>query len=135
MRGLAWGLLLVPLFNLSGEAAAQEPAKRPWRKVWVVSAVALAAATAFDASSSAGRFEANPLLRNSRGEFSASKGIAIKSLITGGTLAVQALLMRKRPDAGLEKACALVNFAAAGAVTGIAVRNGSVPAAAAATGQ
>jgi hypothetical protein len=131
MKGAAWGLLFVLFFNWTGLAAARSP----WKKIWAASAAALVAGTAFDASSSAGRFETNPLLRNSQGRFSAGKGIAIKALVTGGILGVQALVMRKRPDARVEKPAALVNFAAAAAFTGIAVRNRGIPRAATGTGQ
>jgi hypothetical protein len=131
MRGAVWALLAVLFFNWTGLAAA----KSPWKKIWAASAAALVAGAALDASSSAGRIEANPLLRDSRGQFSAAKGIAIKALVTGGVLGVQALVMRKRPEARIEKPAALVNFAVAAALAGIAARNRGISHAVTASGQ
>lgn len=92
-----------------------------WKKPWIASVLVLIAANAFDVHSSMGRQELNPLLRNSQGQFSAARGFAIKSAMTGSILTLQFSLCRSRPE--LRKTSTLLNFISAAAVAGTAVRN------------
>jgi hypothetical protein len=107
---------------LAGSCFGAQPVRRSnWKKQWILSAVALAAANIFDAHSSMGRMETNPLLQNSQGQFSGTKGVAFKSVAAGGMLAVQAMFARRNPE--IYKTGTAVNFVAAGALGLTAVRN------------
>lgn len=92
-----------------------------WKKPWIASVLVLIAANAFDAHSSMGRQELNPLLRNSQGQFSVARGFAIKSAMTGSILTLQFSLCRNRPE--LRKSSTILNLISAAAVAGTAVRN------------
>ncbi|MGA2326206.1 MAG: hypothetical protein ABSH05_07950 [Bryobacteraceae bacterium] len=107
---------------LAGGCFGAEPVrKKNWKKQWVISAVALAAANIFDAHSSMGRMETNPLLRNSQGQFNGARGVAFKSAAAGGMLVVQSVLARRNPE--MYKTGTVVNFVAAGALGVTAARN------------
>ena len=111
------------MFLLAGGAFAgeQPTGRRSWKKEWILSMAALAGAHAFDVWSSIGGIESNPFLQNSRGQFSAARGIELKSAAVGGTVALEMLFSRHWLEA--RKASAIVNFIAAGAVGGVAIRN------------
>lgn len=111
------------LVCLLATCIAQGQAKRPWRKAWIVSVGALVAVNVLDARSSAGRYETNPLLRDSQGRFNTRRTVMVKSAASGGMLLLQVALHRRLPEQSLEKPCALVNFAAAAAVGATAYRN------------
>jgi hypothetical protein len=100
--------------------------KRGWKKIWTVSVAVLATAHVMDARSSVGRYEANPLLQNGQGRFSAGRGIALKSAASGGMILLQLLLQKRRPEQRLEKQAAIVNFAAAAVVGATAYRNTNI---------
>jgi hypothetical protein len=85
------------------------------RKLAKLSRIAIVAASTADAASSWGGFEANPLLRSSNGRFGV-RGSAIKF----GVLAAWLLATRKHK---YEPVVVYGNFAAAGALSGVAVRN------------
>ena len=104
-------------------APGQELERPRWNKKWIVSAVALVAANVLDAHSSLGRMEANPLMRDAQGRFSAGRAVAMKTAATGGMLVLQAYVLRRRPDLKLEGSCTVLNFASAGALAGAAARN------------
>jgi hypothetical protein len=93
---------------------------QPQRSFWKASVMALAAAGVADAHSSYQRREANPILRDADGRFTA-RGIGIKAAITGGALGIQYLLCRKNRAA--ERPAAWINFGMAGFVSGMAARN------------
>lgn len=122
-------LALVFVVLLGGPVAAAERHERHrrWSKVWFVSTLALSAATFLDLGTSVGRYEANPLLRGPGGRFSMSRGIALKSSLTGALIATEVLIQRFSPEARSEKPAAIVNFAGAAALGAIAARNRSVP--------
>lgn len=120
MRAAAAILVLL----LAGSAFGAERPKRNWQKRWIVSAAALAAAHVLDAVSSRGAPEVNPLMRNAQGQFSAGRAFAWKSAATGSMLGVEVWLIRRNPENA--KRAAIVNFVAAGAVAGVAVRNSRV---------
>jgi hypothetical protein len=106
---------------LAGVAFGQDRPKRDWHRKWIVSALALTAAHILDGYSSRGAPELNPLMRNAQGHFSVGRAFAYKSAVSGSVLGVEALLMRKNPETA--KSAAIVNFAVAGAVAGVAFRN------------
>lgn len=95
----------------------------PWKKLWVVSTVALAAGTAMDFSSSVGKAEMNPALRSSTGQFSAGRAIALKGGIAVGLIVTQRFYARRHPGVPVEKTAAITNFVSAGVMTGVAFRN------------
>ncbi len=112
---------LILAIALAAPCFSQASERPRSRKMWIVSAVALAAANILDARSSLGRPELNPLLRNAQGNFSVARSAALKSAAVGGSLALEALLIRSRPE--LARTSSLVNFVSAGAVTAVAIRN------------
>ncbi len=91
-------------------------------KLWKISLAALAGATAADAASSWNRPEANPVLRNSNGQFG-TQGVGIKIGLAGAVAVTQYMLARK----GLkyERVAAFANFAAAGVFGAAAIHNWS----------
>lgn len=80
---------------------------------------AMVGASAWDAFSSMGKSESNPLLRSSDGNFG-GKGIAIKAGLAGAALLPQYFL-RDRKD--LRKIFTVVNFIDAGVYAGVAAHN------------
>lgn len=126
---LAFGLVMEPsgsaqdLSRISPQIRYDDPDARPrearggW---WKLSAVLVAAAAAADAHSSWGRMELNPALRSANGRFG-MQGLAIKSLVTGGAIGAQYILLRKNPKA--EKYGVLVNMMMAGVMGTAAATN------------
>lgn len=101
--------------------SASEPAKfSTSKKVWLVSVLALAAASAVDLHSSWGGLEANRTLAGPDGRFGV-KGAALKVSFASALVGVQWLAGRKHP--GTYKAGALVNFVMSGVYGGVAARN------------
>ena len=101
------------------------------KKAWVVSLAALAAANILDMHVSRGQFETNPLLRDSHGRFSLARGILFKSGLSAGAVTVQVLFLRKASAEDSYTPAAVANFAAAGGLTALAIRNHCVAAASA----
>ncbi len=89
-------------------------------KLWKVSAAMLTAVTIADMQSSVGRQEANPLLASRSGQFS-GQGVALKSLMVGGVLGVQWVMLRRNPQAS--KYAAGANFAMTALTGAIVVHN------------
>jgi hypothetical protein len=87
--------------------------------VWKISIATMLGATAWDAASSMGKQEANPLLRSSNGTFG-GKGIAIKAGLAGLSLAPQ-IIFRDRKD--LRKLFTIANFVNTGIFVGVATHN------------
>jgi len=94
------------------------------RKWYITSLAAWNVANTADVASSLGKWELNPLLSSGQGTFTAS-GAARKLAISGAVELVEYRLVHRRPSA-LKKA-ALVNFVAAAAISGVAIRNFRVP--------
>jgi len=119
-RGLV-GLLLAAAVTAPGTAAFGEMREgvRPL-SLWKRSLAVLAASTVLDAHSSIGRRELNPLLRDATGRFG-TRGIAIKTAMTGAALGAQWLLLR-RSERGM-KAAAAINFGLSGTLAAVAVHN------------
>jgi len=93
---------------------------KPSRRWWVAGVAALAVANAVDAHSSWGRLEANPMLRSRNGTFGA-RAVALKGGFIAGLVAVEHLLIRRRP--GIAGGCIAGNFAAAGVIGAAAAYN------------
>ena len=108
---------LLGLLLILGLFSAEAQAETRHGKIWRVSAAVLGAVTIADIQSSVGRPEANPLLQSNSGRFG-GRGIALKSLIVGGGLAGQWLVLRKNPNAA--GYAAGMNFAVS-TVTGVVV--------------
>ena len=128
---LTAGVLFLALLGVPSGWSAELKTHHRWKALWIISGVALTAATFFDAGSSLGQREANPVLQNSQGMFSSTRGMALKGGLLSGTLIVQALLERK--NLGNAKSFAVTNFVAAGVLGGVAwhnhtIANSSVPA-------
>jgi hypothetical protein len=114
-------ILLILALTLAPAAHAQsastpEPLLNNWKDPYRWSIAAVSLATAADVASSLkfsadGQREANPLLRNSNGAYSA-KSVAIEAGALGGTLVLQHYLIRKHP--GLRMPFLISNYALAG---------------------
>lgn len=100
-------------------ASPEREAAKAERKWWL-SVLALGAANALDIHSSWGRAELNPALRGSSGAFS-GRGVAIKAGLMGGFVVMERLLACRDPS--LYRRMSYINYAIAGAYTGVAVRN------------
>lgn len=87
--------------------------------VWKISMAAMLAASAFDAASSMGKYEQNPLLRSSDGTFG-GRGLAVKFSLMGAVLVPQ-ILLRDRRD--MRKLFTVINFADAALFTTIGAHN------------
>lgn len=103
-------------------ATVPEDRDKAANRVWLASAFAFGAASAFDVASSWGKREENPLLASSNGEFGA-KGLAIKAAITGALIVPQ-IWLRKRKE--FRTKLTIVNFANAALFTGVAIHNLSI---------
>lgn len=111
------------LVCLLAAGIAHGQTKPRWKKVWIVSVGALIAVNVLDARSSVGRYETNPLLRDSQGRFNTRRTVMVKSAASGGMLLLQVVLHRRMPEQSLEKPSAVVNFAAATTIGATAYRN------------
>ena len=112
---LALGLLSTP-------ALAQDGNTKWAKRLWKASIAAVAAGSVMDIQSSLGKHETNGLLANHQGVFT-MQGVGLKLAIAGGAIGAQHFLQHKYPSASVYKTGALVNFAVAGALTGVAVHN------------
>lgn len=101
---------------------AEEGGGKWAKRLWKASIAAVAAGSVVDIQSSLGKPETNGLLANHQGVFS-TQGIGLKLLIAGGALGTQQYLLHKYPTASGYKTGALINFAVAGALGGVAVHN------------
>ena len=110
------------------EPASAQPAetqRSPLLKFWAPSIAALSLASALDAHSSWGKCcEANPLLPSSNGRFGPGAA-GVKAGALGAQLLVQSWAVRRWPR--IARPLAVVNFATAGLLTGVAIRNYGLP--------
>jgi hypothetical protein len=104
-------------------SAISTPAPLATPKVWKYSVVALVGATSFDAASSWGKHELNPVLQ-SRGATFGAQGTLIKAGIAGVTVGLQ-IALRHHP--AMLKAASVLNFVQAGVYTGVGVHNLGFP--------
>jgi hypothetical protein len=111
----------------TGDASAlpreSRPVAAPTGKIlWRTSLVALAVSDAVDVHSSWGRGELNPVLSSGGGQFG-YQGALIKMGIQGGVIAVEYLMLHRRPSKGLYRAFSLVNFGGSSATGAAAIHN------------
>jgi len=95
-------------------------------RLWRASVATLAATYVMDVKSSWGKDELNPALAGNGGTFGV-KGALLKAGITGGVIALEALVLRHGPSKGLSRALAVLNFESAAAIGAMAARNWGVP--------
>jgi hypothetical protein len=95
------------------------------KKWWVLSGIAMTAASLVDFGTSMGHNEGNPALQNSTGQFSVSRGLSLKLGLAGATMLFQALITRHRPE--MYGPSAIVNTIAAGAFGAAAIHNANTP--------
>ena len=101
----------------------EQNSRRRWKRDWIASWVAFAAANILDARSSQGKYEANPLLRNSDGAFASGRATGLKIGVGTALLGTQLWMIHKKPEKNLYKGFSMVNGAAAGALSVVAVSN------------
>ena len=112
----------VVVMTLLGQSTlCQAGQRRRSKKWWWVSVAAVAGASRRDVASSRGGVETNPLLRGNNGSFNTSRALLLKGAAAGSILAVEAWAMRKSP--GSARNAVVLNFATAGTIMGLAVRN------------
>jgi hypothetical protein len=99
----------------------QLDASRPdiGKRLWLASIAAMVAATDFDAATSWGKQEANPLLASPNGTFG-PRGLAIKAGMAGALLVPQFWLHKHKP---LQTGFTVANFADAAVFTGVSIHN------------
>lgn len=97
---------------------------KPKLMEWKFSLLALAAAHSTDVATSWNKREMNPMLSPSSGAFG-MQTLAIKLAITGGSIALQAILLRRHPE--LAKMFARINFVETGVIGATAIHNSFVP--------
>lgn len=117
--------VLLPAILLCSPAFAQEGGGHWAKRLWKASVVAVAAGSAVDIDSSLGKHEENGLLANRQGMFSA-QGVGLKLAIAGVAIGTQHYLLRRHPAAAGYKTGALINFAVAGTLGGVAAHNYSL---------
>jgi hypothetical protein len=114
--------------SLTRESDPQESARRStqgnWKKKWAISLAPLVASEALDAASSYGLRELNPLLAQPDGRFG-MKAAGLKFGVIGGLIGVEYLLVRKYPRSA--KFFTVINWTTAGATTGLAIHNYTLP--------
>ena len=97
--------------------------RKRWKRVWIASWAAYAAANILDAKSSAGKMEANPFLQNPDGTFNSNRAVGLKAGAGGALLGMQLWMIHKHPEKNLYKSFSVVNGAAAGALGAVAYSN------------
>ena len=122
MQMTTW-ILAAALF--CSQAWAQDSGGKWPKRLWKASIAAVVAGSAVDIQSSFGKRETNGLLANGQGTFSMS-GIGLKLALTGAALAGQHYMVHKHPMSAGYKTGALINFAFAGTLAGVAAHNYSV---------
>jgi len=110
--------------SLSRESGKPENVHGNWQKRWAISLAPLIASEALDASSSYGLRELNPVLAQPDGRFG-MKAAGIKFGVIGGLVGVEYLLVRKFPRSA--KFFTVINWTTAGATTGLAIHNYTLP--------
>jgi hypothetical protein len=105
--------------SLQPVRSVRSDGERRMATIWKISIATMLATSAWDAASSMGKVERNPLLASSDGTFGA-KGIGVKFGLAGLSLAPQ-LLLRNHKE--LRKVFAIANFVDAGIFAGVAAHN------------
>ena len=123
MKLASWVVVFTLFWGPASHIAFGQEGGGKWTKrLWRASIAAVAAGSAADIHSSLGKPEANGLLANPQGVFSA-QGIGLKLAIVGAAVGTQQYLLHKHPTASAYKTGAFINFAVAGALGGVAVHN------------
>jgi hypothetical protein len=120
MRRKTFMVVVMTLFSLP--VWGQEGEGKWAKRLWKASIAAVAAGSVMDIQSSLGKHETNGLLANHQGLFSA-QGIGLKLAITGAAMGAQQFMVHRHPTVSKYKTGALINFAVAGALTGVAAHN------------
>lgn len=111
-RRYGWLAVALGLLALLATAKALRAQDAAGNALYWASAGAMTAGTVADYRSSlATGYERNGLLRGRDGRMAPGRGLAIKAGALGGTIALQRLVMRKRPRAG--RWFTIVNFGVA----------------------
>ena len=97
--------------------------RKRWKRAWIASWAAYAAANILDAKSSMGKMEANPFLQNADGTFNSSRAAGLKAGAGAGLLVMQLWMIHKHPERNLYKGFTIVNSAAAGGLGAVAISN------------
>jgi hypothetical protein len=113
-------ILLIALF--CGAAHAEDGEGRWAKRFWKASIAAVAAGSIMDMQSSLGKHETNGLLANRQGIFS-MQGVGLKLVLAGAAVGTQQYLLRRHPAVSGYKTGALINFAVAGTLSGVAIHN------------
>jgi hypothetical protein len=106
-----------------GKEKQNQARNHAWRNRWLISLAPLVASESFDAASSWGLREMNPVLAGPDGRFG-MKATSIKFGVIGGLIGAEYLL-KKFP--AWAKFFTVVNYATAGVTTGLAVHNYELP--------
>ena len=101
----------------------QDSSRRKWKKAWIAAWIGYAVVNVLDTHASAGRREANPLLRNDDGRLSVGKAALIKSAIGAGFFGLQWAVVRSNPHENYYKPFTFATAAGTGAMGAVAVRN------------
>jgi hypothetical protein len=110
--------------SLTRQTGNHERAHGSWQKKWAISLAPLVASEALDAASSYGLRELNPVLAQPDGRFG-MKAACVKFGVIGGLIGVEYLLVRKYPRSA--KFFTVINWTTAGATTGLAIHNYTLP--------
>jgi hypothetical protein len=110
--------------SLTRQTGNHERAHGSWQKKWAISLAPLVASEALDAASSYGLRELNPVLAQPDGRFG-MKAAGVKFGVIGGLIGVEYLLVRKYPRSA--KFFTVINWTTAGATTGLAIHNYTLP--------
>ena len=102
---------------------SQDSSRRKWKKAWIAAWIGYAVVNVLDTHASAGRREANPLLRNGEGRLSVGKAALIKSAIGGGFFGLQWAMARSNPNENYYQPFTFATAAGAGAMGAVAIRN------------
>lgn len=112
-------LAVLALSLIWGTHAEAQAGKKLWRNLLKVSNYVSVGVNVLDVHSSWGRFEVNPILANSQGQFG-TKGVAIKGAVLSGWFIVQ----RRFNKAGRhDKTYTITNFATSALIGGVVVHN------------
>ncbi len=117
---VALATLAASLSFAAGGLVGETPVEKPSKKLWWSSVAALAAATVFDARSSWGQHELNPLLQSPNGTFGA-RSVEIKSALVLAGVGFEWIALRHHHKA--QTAFSYMNLAVTGATTGAAIHN------------
>lgn len=115
---------LVPANTSASDGGGANQDNMHGRRLWIASLCAVAAASAFDAASSWGKLEGNPILASHDGTFG-GRGVSLKAGLVG-VLVVRQFTMRH--NTAWRSRFTIANFGAAAMYAGVAARNTQIAA-------